>query len=88
MGQEFRLSLKGQARLEDGEDGILVAANGKELRIQAAAPALLAVLGRLADSGATESELCEQALLCGDPTALFALAGVLLNWVADQWKAS
>jgi hypothetical protein len=42
--QEFRLSLKGEARLEGGEDGILISANGKELRIQAAAPALLAIL--------------------------------------------
>jgi SagB-type dehydrogenase family enzyme len=77
VGQEFRLSLKGEARLEGSEDGILVSANGRELRIQAAAPALLGVLGRLADSGATEGELCEQALLCGDPSALFALASVL-----------
>jgi hypothetical protein len=42
VGQEFQLSLKGEVRLEGGEDGILVSANGKELRIQAAAPALLA----------------------------------------------
>src|SRR5437762_2773146 len=74
---EFELSLSARARLERPGEGLRIAAAGFEVRLAAPAPGVAAALGRLADGGATEDQLCVEVLAPGETSALFVLFGLL-----------
>ncbi len=74
---EFELSISSGVRLNLTGDALRITAPGFEVRLGAAAPALMEALARLADGGATESQICEELLRRGDSGALFSFYGVL-----------
>ena len=75
---QFQLSLSAQTRLEQTDDGGLrIAAHGREFRVRAAAAPLASAAARLANTGATEDALCDEALQSGEAAALFSLLAML-----------
>jgi SagB-type dehydrogenase family enzyme len=74
---EFQLSLAANARLDQSEDGFRISTCDQEFRFRAPVPALSGALSRLAESGATENALCQQAVQSGEMMALYSLIGVL-----------
>src|SRR6516164_6259380 len=74
---EFHLSLSTNARLEQCEDGFCISTGVQEFRFRTPVSALAGALSRLAEDGATEDTLCQQALQSGEMTALYSLIGVL-----------
>ena len=74
---EFELSLTPDARLERDGGAVLVAARGFEVRLGSPHPTVAAALDRLAECGATEDALSDQAYCGGGMPALMTLLGAV-----------